>query len=50
MLPPLSAAPAVAHELHEQAMRRLRDLTALVLVELPTMRLQDATPEARRLM
>ncbi|CAH0239116.1 Microcin C7 self-immunity protein MccF [Microbacterium oxydans] len=47
VLSPAFAAPAVAPELHEQAMRRLRELTGLVPVEYPTTRLLDATPEAR---
>lgn len=47
VLSPAFAAPAVAPELHEQAMRRLRELTGLVPVEYPTTRLLDASPEAR---
>lgn len=47
VLSPAFAAPAVAPELHEQAMHRLRELTGLVPVEYPTTRLLDASPEAR---
>jgi muramoyltetrapeptide carboxypeptidase LdcA involved in peptidoglycan recycling len=47
VLSPAFAAPAVAPALHEQAMRRLRELTGLVPVEYPTTRHLDATPEAR---
>lgn len=47
VLSPAFAAPAVAPELHEQALRRLRELTGLVPVEYPTTRLLDASPEAR---
>jgi muramoyltetrapeptide carboxypeptidase LdcA involved in peptidoglycan recycling len=47
VLSPAFAAPAVAPELHEQAMRRLREHTGLVPVEYPTTRLLDASPEAR---
>ncbi|MFA4896865.1 MULTISPECIES: S66 peptidase family protein [Microbacterium] len=47
VLSPSFAAPAVAPVLHEQALRRITDLTGLVPVEYPTTRLLDATPEAR---
>ncbi|MBO9627740.1 MAG: LD-carboxypeptidase [Microbacterium sp.] len=47
VLSPAFAAPAVAPELHDQALRRLRDLTGLVPVEYPTTRQLDASPEAR---
>lgn len=47
VLSPAFAAPAVAPEIHAQAMRRLEDLTGLVPVEFPTTRLLDAPPEAR---
>ena len=47
VLSPAFAAPAVASELHEQAMRRLTDLTGLVPVEYPTTRQLDARPEDR---
>ncbi len=47
VLSPAFAAPAVAPELHEQALRRLRDLTGLVPIEYPTTRLLGASPEAR---
>lgn len=47
ILSPAFAAPAVAPELHEQAMRRLTELTGLIPVEFPTTRQLDASPEAR---
>ncbi|KAA0961562.1 LD-carboxypeptidase [Microbacterium sp. ANT_H45B] len=47
ILSPAFAAPAVAPQIHEQAMRRLQDLTGLIPVEYPTTRELDATPEAR---
>lgn len=47
ILSPAFAAPAIAPQIHEQAMRRLRDLTGLIPVEYPTTRELDATPEAR---
>ncbi len=47
ILSPAFAAPAVAPELHEQALRRLEQLTGLVPVEYPTTRQLDASPEAR---
>jgi muramoyltetrapeptide carboxypeptidase LdcA involved in peptidoglycan recycling len=47
ILSPAFAAPAVAPQIHEQAMRRLRDLTGLIPVEYPTTRELGATPEAR---
>lgn len=47
VLSPSFAAPAVAPEIHEQALRRLTELTGLVPVEYPTTRLLDASPEAR---
>lgn len=47
VLSPAFAAPAVAPALHEQALRRLRELTGLVPVEYPTTRELDAPPEAR---
>lgn len=47
VLSPAFAAPAVAPELHEQALRRLADLTGLIPVEYPTTRQLDASPEAR---
>jgi len=47
VLSPAFAAPAVAPEIHEQAMRRLTELTGLVPVEYPTTRQIDAAPEAR---
>lgn len=47
VLSPAFAAPAVAPALHEQALRRLTELTGLLPVEYPTTRLLDASPEAR---
>lgn len=47
VLSPAFAAPAVAPALHEQALRRLSDLTGLVPVEFPTTRRLDASPEDR---
>lgn len=47
ILSPAFAAPAVAPELHEQALRRLTELTGLLPVEYPTTRLLDASAEAR---
>ena len=47
ILSPAFAAPAVAPELHEQALRRLTELTGLVPVEYPTTRELDAAPDAR---
>lgn len=44
---PSFAAPAVAPALHEQAMRRLTELTGLVPVEYPTTRRLGASPEDR---
>ena len=44
---PAFAAPAVAPALHEQALRRLVELTGLVPVEYPTTRMLDASPEQR---
>lgn len=44
---PSFAAPAVAPEVHEQAVRRLRALTGLVPVELPTTRKLGASPRER---
>lgn len=47
VLSPAFAAPAVSEALHEQAMRRLTELTGLIPVEYPTTRRLGATPEAR---
>lgn len=47
VLSPAFAAPAVAPELHEQALRRLTELTGLVPVEYPTTRELGASAEAR---
>lgn len=47
VLSPSFAAPAVAPAVHEQALRRLRDLTGLEPVEYPTTRRLDATPADR---
>src|SRR4051794_21045294 len=44
---PAFAAPAVAPVLHEQAMRRLREVTGLIPVEYPTTRELGASPESR---
>ncbi|MGO3191457.1 MAG: LD-carboxypeptidase, partial [Microbacterium sp.] len=44
---PAFAAPAVAPALHEQALRRLTELTGLIPIEYPTSRDLDASPEAR---
>src|SRR5690606_12965959 len=47
VLSPAFAAPAVSEALHEQAMRRLTELTGLIPVEYRTTRRLGATPEAR---
>lgn len=47
VLSPAFAAPAVSETLHDQAMRRLTELTGLVPVEYPTTRQLGASPEAR---
>ncbi|MFK4852745.1 S66 peptidase family protein [Microbacterium sp. ZW T6_19] len=47
VLSPAFAAPAVAPELHEQALERLTELTGLIPVEYPTTRELGASPEAR---
>lgn len=47
VLSPAFAAPAVAPELHEQALRRFVELTGLVPVEYPTTRRLDAAAEDR---
>jgi len=47
VLSPAFAAPAVAPALHDQALRRLTELTGLIPVEYPTTRLFGASPEAR---
>ncbi|QMU97566.1 LD-carboxypeptidase [Microbacterium esteraromaticum] len=47
ILSPAFAAPAAGPELHDQAMRRLTELTGLIPVEYPTTRMLDAPPEAR---
>lgn len=47
ILSPAFAAPAVAPELHDQAMRRFSELTGLVSVEYPTTRMLDASAEER---
>jgi muramoyltetrapeptide carboxypeptidase LdcA involved in peptidoglycan recycling len=44
---PSFAAPAVAPGIHEQALRRLAEVTGLVPVEYPTTRRLDATPQDR---
>ena len=47
VLSPSFAAPAVAPAVHEQAMRRLAEVTGLVPVEYPTTRRLDATATDR---
>ncbi len=47
VLSPAFAAPAVSKAVHEQAMRRLAELTKLEPVEYPTTRLLGASAEAR---
>lgn len=47
VLSPASAAPAVSAAVHEQAMRRLEEVTGLVPVEYPTTRMLSAGAEAR---
>lgn len=47
VLSPAFAAPAVAPEIHEQALRRLTELTGLIPVEYSTTRQLDASPAAR---
>ena len=47
VLSPAFAAPAVSAAMHEQAMRRLVEVTGLVPVEYPTTRMLGASAEAR---
>src|SRR4051794_35839221 len=47
VLSPSFAAPAVAPAVHEQALRRLREVTGLVPVEYPTTRLLGASAADR---
>ncbi|MGS0561007.1 LD-carboxypeptidase [Microbacterium aurugineum] len=47
VLSPSFAAPAVAPDLHAQAMHRLEDLTGLIPIEYPTTREFGASPQAR---
>ncbi|HET7015009.1 MAG TPA: S66 peptidase family protein [Streptosporangiaceae bacterium] len=47
VLSPAFAAPGPFPEVHEQAMRRLTEVTGLVPVEYPTTRTLDASPQAR---
>ncbi|MCZ2405083.1 LD-carboxypeptidase [Paenarthrobacter sp. Z7-10] len=47
VLSPAFAAPAVSEAVHEQAMRRLAELTGLIPVEYPTTRLLGASAVAR---
>jgi len=47
VLSPAFAAPAVSAAIHEQAMRRLTEITGLVPVEYPTTRRLGASPQAR---
>lgn len=47
ILSPSFAAPAFAPEVHEQAMRRFKELTGLIPVEYPTTRKRGASPAER---
>jgi muramoyltetrapeptide carboxypeptidase LdcA involved in peptidoglycan recycling len=47
VLSPALAAPAVSAAVHEQAMRRLEEITGLIPVEYPTTRQLGASAEAR---
>ena len=47
VLSPAFAAPAAGPEVHDQAMRRLQDVTGLIPVEYATTRELGASPEAR---
>lgn len=47
VLSPAFAAPAAGPEVHDQAMRRLQDVTGLIPVEYPTTRELGASPDAR---
>jgi muramoyltetrapeptide carboxypeptidase LdcA involved in peptidoglycan recycling len=47
VLSPSFAAPGAFPEVHEQAMRRLQEVTGLIPVEYPTTRQVGATPQAR---
>ncbi|WP_309127847.1 LD-carboxypeptidase [Microbacterium sp.] len=47
ILSPAFAAPAVSEAIHEQALRRLVELTGLIPVEFPTTRQLGASAEAR---
>jgi len=47
VLSPAFAAPAVSVPVHEQALRRLEELTGLIPVEFPTTRMLGASAEAR---
>ncbi|MCC6311241.1 MAG: hypothetical protein IT345_10040 [Trueperaceae bacterium] len=47
VLSPSFAAPAVAPAVHEQALRRLAEVTGLVPVEFPTTRKVGASPRER---
>ena len=47
VLSPSFAAPGLAPEVHEQALRRLTEITGLVPVEYPTTRRLGATPQDR---
>lgn len=47
VLSPSRAAPALGPEVHEQAMRRLREQFGLIPVEYPTTRRSDSFPEDR---
>jgi muramoyltetrapeptide carboxypeptidase LdcA involved in peptidoglycan recycling len=47
VLSPSFAAPGFAPEVHEQAMKRLAEITGLVPVEYPTTRQMGASPQDR---
>ena len=47
VLSPSFAAPAIGPDVHEQALRRLEEITGLVPVEYPTTRRLNATAEDR---
>jgi muramoyltetrapeptide carboxypeptidase LdcA involved in peptidoglycan recycling len=47
VLSPSFAVPAVAPEVHEQALRRFADVTGLIPVEYPTTRTLGASPRER---
>lgn len=47
VLSPAFAAPAISAAVHEQALRRLQDVTGLIPVEYPTTRVADASARDR---